>query len=247
MHHGWAKSLKWWTPCVARVAGRYPIVRYDVRGCGNSAIPGPEIPWTVERFVTDAVNILDGLGIDRVHWVGFESGGAYGLAFAAWHPDRVSSVTTVNTANSTWNRDGNMNSFFSLGHATVEAAIQDLGLDHWLSKTIAIHVDLSLADDALIRWVHAEILKTPLHVAKEWVDVYAAMDTSAIAEDVKAPTLLMAGANHGYGCDPVQLGMLANLISNCRVKHLPNVGAGIQLIAPDACASTLLSFIEDLS
>jgi 3-oxoadipate enol-lactonase len=247
MHHGWAKSMKWWTPCVPVLARRYPVLRYDCRGCGGSSVPSPQYAWSLQRFVTDALNVLDGVGLEKVHWVGFESGGAFGLAFAAAHPDRVKSVTTMNTANSTWNRDGNMNNYFSLGDATVDAAVERLGLEEWVSRTIGIHVDLALADASLVKWVKAELLKTPLPVAKEWIGVYAAMDTSAIADSVRLPTLLMAGARQMFGCEPSQLQILARHLSDCRVEHLPNVGGGIQLVAPDAAVGALLHFLDDIA
>jgi 3-oxoadipate enol-lactonase len=247
MHHGWAKSMKWWTPCVAALARRFRVVRYDCRGCGGSAVPSPQVGWSLERFVADALNVLDGLGIERIHWVGFESGGAYGLAFAAAHPTRIQSVTTMNTANSTWNRGGNMNAYFSTGDASVDTAIDRLGLEGWVSRTIGIHVDLALADVSLVNWVKNEILKTSLRVAKEWIGVYAAMDTSAIARSVRAPTLLMAGAKQAFGCEPAELRMLARRLTDCRIEHLPGVAGGIQLLAPDAATGALLRFIDELS
>jgi hypothetical protein len=95
-----------------------------------------------------------------------------------------------------------MDTYFSVGDASVDAAIERLGLEEWVSRTVEIHVDLALADASSVKWVQAEILKTPLRVAKEWIGVYAAMDTSAIARSVRVPTLLMAGAKQAFGCEP---------------------------------------------
>jgi pimeloyl-ACP methyl ester carboxylesterase len=220
------------------------VVRYDCRGCGNSSAPSQTSTWSVERFVSDAVDVLDAVGVRRVHWIGFESGGAYGLAFAAAHPDRVKSVITVNTANSTWNRDGNMSTYFSLGEASVDAAIERMGLEEWVARTVGIHVDLDLADAMLVKWVQQEILKTPLWVAKQWINVYAGMDTSAVAASVRVPTLLMAGAKQAFGCQPSELQKLARKMPNGRVEHLTGAGGGIQLVAPEAVTEAVMRFLK---
>jgi pimeloyl-ACP methyl ester carboxylesterase len=68
------------------------IVAPDRPGYGESS------PWP-SRDLTDtgafAAPILDDAGVDRAGVVGFSGGGPHALAFAATHPDRVTSVDVV--------------------------------------------------------------------------------------------------------------------------------------------------------
>src|SRR5688572_3255990 len=75
LHHGYCKNLEFWTPFVPGVARHYRVVRYDARGHGKSSVPPKGATWSLERLVKDVVTVLDALEIEKVHFVGFESGG----------------------------------------------------------------------------------------------------------------------------------------------------------------------------
>lgn len=247
MHHGFAKNLEWWTPCVPAIARHHRIIRYDARGCGKSSIPPKGAAWTLGRLAKDALNLIDALNIKKVHFVGFESGGVVGLAFAAGHQERTESLSLFNTPSSNWMTTGRMNRFFNLGYANMAEAIDALGFEKWVSGTMAIYLDPSVTDSSLFDWVKRQVTSTPLSVAKEWFRVMEKTDISNLPARVTAPTLIVAGANHIYGCEPVQLDELRRRIPNAReVVYVPGVGSSVQIMAPDACASVLLNFLGSL-
>src|SRR6185436_3073968 len=68
--HGFSLDHRMWAPQVDALAGRYRVVRYDLRGFGRSA-PSPE------RFThaDDLLALLDHLHIDRAALVGLSMGG----------------------------------------------------------------------------------------------------------------------------------------------------------------------------
>jgi 3-oxoadipate enol-lactonase len=246
MHHGFAKNLEWWTPCVAAIARRYRVVRYDARGCGKSSVPPAGAEWSLARLAKDAVNVTDALGIKKVHFVSFESGGVVGLYFAANYPDRIKSLAMFNTPNPSWMSAGRMNRHFSCGYANEVEAIDALGLENWISRTLPIHVD-GTADPALIGWVKAKVASTPLAVVKSWFKVMEKTDLASLPPRVQVPTLFVAGGDHNFGCEAPLLDELKAQIPLARdVVYVPGVASSVQLMAPDACASALLDFLGSL-
>jgi len=43
MHHGYARSGKWWIQWVPGLSRKYKVIRNDCRGCGQSDVP-PQRP-----------------------------------------------------------------------------------------------------------------------------------------------------------------------------------------------------------
>jgi 3-oxoadipate enol-lactonase len=84
-----------WDGTVAALRDRYRVVRYDVRGHGGSAVPPG--PYTLGQMADDARALLDGLGLEVVHFVGMSMGGCIAMAFALAHPDRVRSLVLCDT------------------------------------------------------------------------------------------------------------------------------------------------------
>lgn len=57
----------------------------------------PDIPYTLDTMATDAVGVLDHLGVRRAHVVGASMGGMIGQLVAADHAERVLSFTAIFT------------------------------------------------------------------------------------------------------------------------------------------------------
>ncbi|HWN44225.1 MAG TPA: alpha/beta hydrolase, partial [Thermoanaerobaculia bacterium] len=86
--NGGMMTLTAWEPVVAALDSRFQVVRCDFRGQLQS--PGEPEP-SLEAHVRDLVELIDGLGLERVHVVGTSYGGLVGLLFAALHPKRTAS------------------------------------------------------------------------------------------------------------------------------------------------------------
>lgn len=74
---------------------RYRAIAMDTVGFGDSAPP----PWapSIERWARVAVELLDALGIERVHVVGHHTGGVIAVELAASCPDRVGALVLSST------------------------------------------------------------------------------------------------------------------------------------------------------
>lgn len=71
------------------------VVRYQRRGFGRSTAPPAA---SIERESADVLAILDALGIDRVHLVGWSGGGVIAIQVALDRPGAVASVTLLEPA-----------------------------------------------------------------------------------------------------------------------------------------------------
>ena len=90
--HEFAGDHRSWEPQVRYFGRGYRCVTYAARGYPPSDVPADPTAYSQQRAVDDAVAVLDGLGIDRVHVVGLSMGGFTALHLALRHPARVSSA-----------------------------------------------------------------------------------------------------------------------------------------------------------
>jgi len=97
--HAFMLDTRTWDDQFAVYAQRYRVVRYDVRGFGRSEVPRAGEPYS---HADDLAALLDKLDAGRAHVVGVSMGGRIALDFAVTHPDRVRSVTVIDTAIGGW-------------------------------------------------------------------------------------------------------------------------------------------------
>ncbi len=94
--HGNPDSGSDWMPLLTRVAGYARVVAPDLPGFG-AADPRPDGDYTVYGYARFLGGVIEQLGIERVHLVAHDFGGPFAAAWAADHPDRVASMTFLNT------------------------------------------------------------------------------------------------------------------------------------------------------
>ena len=92
--HGGAAHAHWFDLVAPAFADRFHVVSLDQRGHGESAWAVPPA-YATEDFAADLGGLMDALGVPRMAFVGHSMGGHNTLAFAAWHPERVSAAVIV--------------------------------------------------------------------------------------------------------------------------------------------------------
>ena len=95
--HGIGRSLEDWDELSERLSDDYRVIRIDTPGFGFSdPLPGPVTHLSLGQGFAP---VLDALGETRpVHAIGNSLGGSTMMEFAVAHPDRVASLTLVNSA-----------------------------------------------------------------------------------------------------------------------------------------------------
>jgi pimeloyl-ACP methyl ester carboxylesterase len=97
---GGGASMDWWEDefCERLAAGPRFVIRYDHRDTGQSISYPPGSPgYTSQELITDAIGVLDALGLARAHLVGLSMGGGIALNLAVDHSSRVASLTVMAT------------------------------------------------------------------------------------------------------------------------------------------------------
>lgn len=89
------------------LAAERQVIFYDQLGCGNSERPNDVRLWTVSRFVSELVTIIDTLKLKKYHLLGHSWGAALAYAFAKTSPKGLQSIVFADPYLSTsrWEED----------------------------------------------------------------------------------------------------------------------------------------------
>ncbi|WP_424212753.1 SDR family oxidoreductase [Streptomyces sp. BI20] len=97
--HGYPDTKEVWSEVAERLADRFHVVAYDVRGHGGSAAPEPlRGGFTLEKLTDDFLAVVDAVSPDRpVHLVGHDWGSVQGWEFATVRrtEGRIASFTSI--------------------------------------------------------------------------------------------------------------------------------------------------------
>jgi pimeloyl-ACP methyl ester carboxylesterase len=93
--HGNPGSSEDWRDLLGRVGAFARAVAPDMPGYSQADKP-KDFDYTVEGYARHLDGILNHLGVRRAHLVLHDFGGPWGLAWAAQHPQRLTSVALIN-------------------------------------------------------------------------------------------------------------------------------------------------------
>ena len=226
---GSARRYYAWVPPLARC---YRVVRMDLRGHGGSEIPPAERPLTLDRLVTDVIELMDHLGVGSAHIVGNSAGGYLGQQLAMNHGERVKSLMLFGST------PGLKNSQAPSWIPQIEAK----GLRGFLAETIAERLPLDKVDPGLVEWFLDEAAKNdPAYIGK-FVLLMASYDWSDEVSRIRCPTLVVVP-----GAEPI--GSTANyepfrrLVPDVEMRIYDGAPHNICDAFPERCASDVLDFL----
>src|SRR5262245_61853170 len=112
--HGVGLNADAWYPQIEAFASTNRVIAIDVLGHGGSA--APQADATLDTYVEQLSQLLDGLGIKAATIVGHSMGGLVALGFAQKHPERTLRIAVLN---SVYDRD-------TASRTAVEARAQEI-------------------------------------------------------------------------------------------------------------------------
>jgi 3-oxoadipate enol-lactonase len=95
LSHSLACSLGMWDPQVEALAAHYKVLRFDTRGHGGS--DAPDEAYTLEQLAADLHGLLQGLRVERPHFVGLSMGGMIAMTYALQHTTALRSLVLCDT------------------------------------------------------------------------------------------------------------------------------------------------------
>ena len=94
--HGFPELAVSWRDQLEGLADRYRVVAPDMRGYGGTDAPARVRDYAVDVLVRDVVELIDALGVDKVHLVGHDWGAIVAWEVAQRHDDRLHSLCAIN-------------------------------------------------------------------------------------------------------------------------------------------------------
>jgi aminoacrylate hydrolase len=175
---------RFWGANVEALAQKFTVVVHDHRGTARSTLS--KITYSVEQMADDALQLIDGLGFDKVHWCGHSTGGAMGQVLAIEHPGRLDRLVL----SSTWAKT---DAFFRRLFEVRSLMLERLGPAAYLkSSALALNMPAWVRDhDADLSAAEAKADETiPLpEIVLSRIAAIVAHDRRADLQKVRAPTL----------------------------------------------------------
>jgi 3-oxoadipate enol-lactonase len=91
-----ATDMSMWDGLMPRLLERIRVLRYDMRGHGASDVPVGA--YSMDRLGRDAVELLDAVGLERVHFLGLSLGGMVGQWLGIHASERIDHLVLAHTA-----------------------------------------------------------------------------------------------------------------------------------------------------
>ena len=232
LHHGLRGNNKVWFGWVPALARNYRVVLMDARGRGGSSVPPPGFDWSMEQFATDALAVVDAVGVDRFHWLGTSFGSAIGEYVAATYGDRLKTLTLVSPPYR----------FTQLAHVIEKwlEGYETLGAQEFLRRDVR-NMFPENADPALMDWHARQMASVPDHVAKEIVAFSATVNLSELLPQIRTPTLILAAAKSDRA-PAAEAGYMKQQIPDCELMVFDSPH-NITVTMPDECVKAVLGFL----
>jgi pimeloyl-ACP methyl ester carboxylesterase len=232
-HHGVGTSLEIWSDWLPSLADRYQLLRFDMRGCGQSTRHPAGFHWSVDRFLDDLLRVADESGVDRFHFVGESFGGTLGVALAARSPDRMLTLTLANAAY----RGGlvkNLAGWRDLFEQSTKA---------WSDRMMEWRFAPEALDPARRDWFSRQQEQSDPTVTLAIADLLARCDFAETLTKIEMPTLLLAPGASPFIPLEVMRSMNAR-IRESQLRVFEGVRHGLPFSHGRECADVLREFLS---
>jgi pimeloyl-ACP methyl ester carboxylesterase len=238
------RASDWASVFPSALAERYRVIRFDNRGVGGS--PPAAGGYSLSEMAGDATAVLDAVGVERAHIVGYSMGGMISQLIATEHAERVQRLVLLST-------------HFG-GSDTVEptpAASRLFDPKEFLSRrdaesimrfTMGVLTSPGFIERApeAFRLMVENVRREPTSPAAFMGQMQAIIgsDRSQIVRNIRKPTLVIHGTDDQL--IPVGNGrLLHERIPGSRLAILQNVGHMPMLECPEKLAELVLGFLAE--
>jgi pimeloyl-ACP methyl ester carboxylesterase len=229
-------------PTIPLLAEHFKVVAWDAPGHGSSYIPDHEYAFL--EYLAALEELVDALGIERLHIVGNHSGASFAREYAAAHPDRVGRIILSGSARTPPDPK-----------TTLDEA------DAFLSRPYSREIPLDASGDFLsATWDRYRTLASPaadlddvlvpfiigLDARTKPYDMHLAIfgfDGWTDYRTIETPVMLLCGDGDIF-VNQERIDYTCTLFPDCEVHPLiEGAGAFIGLEQPEAFAAAIVEFL----
>lgn len=224
-----------WKPQLEALGATWNTVTFDLRGHGKS--PLSEVSPSIDTFADDVISVADALGVRTFAYCGLSIGGVIGQSLAARYAERVDALVLAST-----------------GLTILTPRALNERADRVLAEGMA-----GVAEASVSRWFNARFRAAQPEVvaaktehmrrmnARGYADACRALagfDGAQIAADIKAPTLVIAGADD-VATPPADGQKLASAIEGAVYQEIPDASHLCNVEQPELFVGLLREHIEE--
>ena len=233
--HGLGGDHQNWLYQVPALCGRYPILRVDLRGHGQSSEATAD--FSIGDMARDLVRLLRVLGIEKVHLVGLSLGGTVALQFALDYPYATASALLAGTVGGIPDA---MRAVVAESMRFVEDNTMAAVAAARITNAFSERIDPTIRSYVIDR-VAANDKEAYLRAARAAV-AFAANDRLG---EIRAPVMIVVGEEDRV-TPPALSESLAVRIPTARLVRLPAAGHICNIEQPAAFNRVMLEFLDSL-
>lgn len=230
-----------WVPALSR---HYNVIRRDLRGHGYSSAPSihdkPEV-YTLDTILSDILDTLDQLGIQKVHFFGESTSGILGEIFAARYPERLLSLAVCSSPT---HLPPATQDFLAMGEASWPEACRTLGSRGWAQALSKRPGTMASSDPAYRAWWLDQVSVSSGEGLASYAEFLCTIDSRPILDQVKVPMLLLAPTKSSATTVAAQKEIKARIGTGCRLVEIDGPGHEIYSEAAEKCIAAFLDFIQ---
>jgi len=233
-HHGIGSSAALWRGWYPALADCYPMVAFDMRGCGRSHIPGPDFAWSLERMVEDLFAVADAAGLVRFHLVGESIGGTVALAATIARPDSIATLSVSNGAH--------LGATIGRVHAW-KKQLDEGGSAGWSKAFMPDRFHADALTPEQWQWFETEQARWPRDSILNALSVLIGADLTPKLGEIKCPTLLLHPDGSPFIPVPV-MAELHRLLGDAELNVIGHSRHGLPFSHAVQCARVLRTFLD---
>ncbi|KAJ5556347.1 hypothetical protein N7494_000262 [Penicillium frequentans] len=241
---GFGRHSAFWYHWVPSLARQYRVLRRDTRGHGKSStpMPGDGYQYTLDTILSEIVDTLDQLGIERVHFIGESTSGMLGQALAAKFPNRLYSLTIISSPSYL---PPEALSLFSFGHSNWPEACRKLGSQGWGEHLARVPGTLSTKDPDYESWWISQISVSASDGLAGYAEFLSGLDIRHLLSKISVPMLILAPSESAATGLEEQL-QIARQVRGSKLVVVHGAGHEIYVDKAEDCLNAVHSFFSDI-
>jgi 2-succinyl-6-hydroxy-2,4-cyclohexadiene-1-carboxylate synthase len=226
----------------------HKVIAVDLPGHGNSSAPNDPSCYSLTRFADDLCRVLDELSVDRTVLLGYSMGGRAALQFAFAHNARVAGLILESVSPGIADpgeREARVRSDNALADAIESDGIEAF-VNRWEQLPIW-HTQQTASAEARERLRAQRLENRQEGLANSLRGAGAGVDEPVHDRltEIQTATLVVAGE---LDTKYVEIGKsIHDSMPNARMNIIPGAGHAAHFERPDAFASAIIAFLQDIA